>query len=55
MTEAGAQFRIESTEHTGITVSSLDEALSFWRSVMGFEHLYTWDFEDTSLLGTWSA
>lgn len=51
MIEAGARFRIESTEHTGITVSSLDEALSFWSGVMGFEHLYTWDFEDGSFLG----
>ncbi|MGX9430123.1 MULTISPECIES: VOC family protein [Bradyrhizobium] len=51
MTEAGAPFRIETTEHTGITVSSLDEALSFWSGVMGFQHLYTWDFEESSLLG----
>jgi catechol 2,3-dioxygenase-like lactoylglutathione lyase family enzyme len=51
MIEAGAPFRIESTEHTGITVGSLDEALSFWNGVMGFEHLYTWDFEDGSFLG----
>jgi catechol 2,3-dioxygenase-like lactoylglutathione lyase family enzyme len=48
MTEAGAPFRIERTEHTGITVCSLDEALSFWSDVMGFEHLYTWDFEEGS-------
>ncbi|OSI65593.1 hypothetical protein BSZ21_20970 [Bradyrhizobium canariense] len=51
MPEAGAPFRIESTEHTGITVSSLDDALSFWSGVMGFEHLYTWDFDDSSFLG----
>jgi catechol 2,3-dioxygenase-like lactoylglutathione lyase family enzyme len=51
MIETAPSFRVESTEHTGITVSSLDEALSFWSGVMGFEHLYTWDFEDSSLLG----
>jgi catechol 2,3-dioxygenase-like lactoylglutathione lyase family enzyme len=50
VTDAAAPFRIEGTDHTGITVSSLDEALSFWSGVMGFEHLYTWDFEQSSFL-----
>lgn len=50
MVEANPPFRIESTDHTGITVSSLDEALSFWCGVMCFEHLYTWDFENSSFL-----
>jgi lactoylglutathione lyase len=31
-------------DHTGITVPSLSEALSFWVEVLGFTHLYTWDF-----------
>jgi catechol 2,3-dioxygenase-like lactoylglutathione lyase family enzyme len=31
-------------DHTGITVPSLSEALSFWVEVLGFRHLYTWDF-----------
>lgn len=51
MTDAGDPFCIEATDHTGLTVSSLEEALSFWSGVMGFEHLYTWDFDDNSLLG----
>jgi len=37
---------IKSVDHTGITVSSLDDALSFWVGAMGFKHLYTWDFEN---------
>jgi catechol 2,3-dioxygenase-like lactoylglutathione lyase family enzyme len=50
MIEASPPFRIKSTEHTGITVSSLDRALSFWIDVMGFDHLYTWDFDESSFL-----
>ncbi len=50
MTEASPPFRIKSVDHTGITVSSLDEALPFWVGVMGFEHLYTWDFENSPFL-----
>ena len=30
-------FRIIAADHTGITVSNLDRALSFWRDVLGFE------------------
>jgi catechol 2,3-dioxygenase-like lactoylglutathione lyase family enzyme len=48
MSGASPSFRIKIADHTGITVSSLDEALSFWVGAMGFEHLYTWDFEDSS-------
>jgi catechol 2,3-dioxygenase-like lactoylglutathione lyase family enzyme len=36
---------ISSVDHTGITVSSLTDALAFWVGVLGFRHLYTWDFE----------
>jgi catechol 2,3-dioxygenase-like lactoylglutathione lyase family enzyme len=49
MTEASQPF-IKSIDHTGITVSSLDDALSFWVGAMGFEHLYTWDFENSLFL-----
>jgi glyoxylase I family protein len=31
------------TIHTGLTVSSLDEAITFWCDVMGFEMLYRKD------------
>jgi catechol 2,3-dioxygenase-like lactoylglutathione lyase family enzyme len=41
---------IRSVDHTGITVSSLDQALSFWVGALGFEHLYTWDFENSPFL-----
>jgi catechol 2,3-dioxygenase-like lactoylglutathione lyase family enzyme len=41
----GHAFRIKSIDHTGFTVSSLDESLRFWVDVMGFRHLYTWTFE----------
>src|SRR5262245_43864670 len=50
MIGASPPFRIDSAEHTGITVSSLDAALSFWSGVLGFEHLYTWDFENSPFL-----
>ena len=48
MIEASPSFRIKSADHTGITVCSLDEALSFWVGAMGFEHMYTWDFEEST-------
>ncbi|MPW23791.1 hypothetical protein GCT13_45685 [Paraburkholderia sp. CNPSo 3157] len=38
---------IRSVDHTGITVSSLQESLKFWTDVLGFEHLYTWQFENS--------
>jgi catechol 2,3-dioxygenase-like lactoylglutathione lyase family enzyme len=41
---------ISSVEHTGITVSSLSEALDFWVNVLGFKHVYTWDFKNTPFI-----
>jgi catechol 2,3-dioxygenase-like lactoylglutathione lyase family enzyme len=41
----GRGFRIKSVDHTGFTVSSLDDSLKFWVGVLGFRHLYTWTFE----------
>jgi catechol 2,3-dioxygenase-like lactoylglutathione lyase family enzyme len=38
-------FRIKSVDHTGFTVSSLEDSLAFWVDVLGFRHLYTWTFE----------
>jgi catechol 2,3-dioxygenase-like lactoylglutathione lyase family enzyme len=38
-------FRIERVDHTGFTVSSLEDSLAFWVNVLGFKHLYTWTFE----------
>jgi catechol 2,3-dioxygenase-like lactoylglutathione lyase family enzyme len=38
-------FRIKSIDHTGFTVSSLDDALAFWVGVLGFKPLYVWTFE----------
>jgi catechol 2,3-dioxygenase-like lactoylglutathione lyase family enzyme len=37
-------------DHTGITVSSLEQALNFWVNVLRFEHLYTWNFENTPFI-----
>jgi catechol 2,3-dioxygenase-like lactoylglutathione lyase family enzyme len=34
-------IRIISTDHTGITVSSLERSLAFWRDVLGFEFSHT--------------
>jgi catechol 2,3-dioxygenase-like lactoylglutathione lyase family enzyme len=42
----GEGFTIKSIDHTGFTVSSLDESLKFWVDVMGFRHLYTWTFDN---------
>jgi catechol 2,3-dioxygenase-like lactoylglutathione lyase family enzyme len=42
---SGDTFRIKSVDHTGLTVSSLEDSLKFWVDVMGFRHLYTWTFE----------
>jgi catechol 2,3-dioxygenase-like lactoylglutathione lyase family enzyme len=41
---------ISKVDHTGITVSSLMEALDFWVQVLGFRHLYTWKFENTPFI-----
>lgn len=46
-TKSGSHVAISRLDHTGITVSSLQEALDFWVNVLGFQHLYTWDFENT--------
>ena len=39
MSETQTNNLVLGTEHTGLTVSSLDSALEFWRGVMGFELL----------------
>jgi catechol 2,3-dioxygenase-like lactoylglutathione lyase family enzyme len=41
---------VSSVAHTGITVSSLDRALDFWVNVLGFRHIYTWNFENTPFI-----
>ena len=43
--ESGQTFRIKRIDHTGFTVSSLEDSLAFWVDVLGFRHLYTWTFE----------
>jgi catechol 2,3-dioxygenase-like lactoylglutathione lyase family enzyme len=42
---SGEAFRIKRVDHTGFTVSSLEDSLAFWVDVLGFKHLYTWTFE----------
>src|SRR5947199_330176 len=34
-------FRIIAADHTGITVSSLERSLAFWRDMLGFELSHT--------------
>jgi len=34
-------FKIIAADHTGITVSSLERSLTFWRDVLGFEYSHT--------------
>jgi catechol 2,3-dioxygenase-like lactoylglutathione lyase family enzyme len=41
---------ISKLDHTGVTVSSLKDALDFWVEVLGFQHLYTWKFENTPFI-----
>lgn len=41
---------ISKVEHTGITVSSLKDSLDFWVNVLGFQHLYTWNFENSPFI-----
>jgi catechol 2,3-dioxygenase-like lactoylglutathione lyase family enzyme len=41
-----AAFKIRSIDHTGFTVSSLDDALAFWVGVLGFKLLYVWTFDN---------
>jgi hypothetical protein len=42
---ANEAFRIKRVDHTGVTVSSLEDSLAFWVNVLGFKHLHTWTFE----------
>lgn len=44
MATSDTAFEIKKVEHTGITVTSLQEALDFWVGVLGFKHLYTMNF-----------
>jgi catechol 2,3-dioxygenase-like lactoylglutathione lyase family enzyme len=44
---SGQAFRIKRIDHTGFTVSSLENSLAFWVDVLGFKHLYTWAFDTT--------
>ena len=34
-------FRVLAADHTGITVSNLEQSLAFWRDVLGFELSHT--------------
>jgi catechol 2,3-dioxygenase-like lactoylglutathione lyase family enzyme len=34
---SSASFRIIAADHTGITVSNLEQSLAFWQNVLGFE------------------
>ena len=45
-----APVAISKVDHTGITVSSLKDALGFWVDVLGFQHLYTWKFEKSHFI-----
>jgi catechol 2,3-dioxygenase-like lactoylglutathione lyase family enzyme len=47
---ATSPVMVSKVDHTGITVSSLKAALDFWVGVLGFEHLYTWKFENTPFI-----
>jgi catechol 2,3-dioxygenase-like lactoylglutathione lyase family enzyme len=38
-------FRIEHADHTGFTVSSLEESLAFWVGTLQFRLLYIWTFD----------
>jgi catechol 2,3-dioxygenase-like lactoylglutathione lyase family enzyme len=44
MTTSSTSFKITKVEHTGITVTSLHDALEFWVGVLGFKHLHTTRF-----------
>ena len=41
MSTSRNEFRILSSDHTGITVSNLERSLAFWRDVLGFEFSHT--------------
>jgi glyoxylase I family protein len=36
-----SSFRVLAADHTGITVSNLEQSLAFWRDVLGFELSHT--------------
>jgi len=42
---SGEPFCINRIDHTGFTVSSLEDSLAFWVDALGFKLLYTWTFE----------
>jgi catechol 2,3-dioxygenase-like lactoylglutathione lyase family enzyme len=44
MATSPTSCEITKVAHTGITVTSLREALDFWVGVLGFKHLYTTNF-----------
>ena len=43
-------FTLSRVDHTGITVSSLQKSLDFWVDVLGFRHLYTWEFGNDAFI-----
>ncbi|SIN75592.1 Catechol 2,3-dioxygenase [Singulisphaera sp. GP187] len=47
---AKSPVAISKVDHTGITVSSLKDALDFWVDVLGFQQRYTWKFENTPFI-----
>ena len=49
-TKGQRKFTLTRVDHTGITVSSLQDSLRFWVDVLGFRHLYTWDFENDAFI-----
>ncbi|ALL66466.1 Lactoylglutathione lyase [Paraburkholderia caribensis MBA4] len=49
-TKGQRKFTLSRVDHTGITVSSLQDSLRFWVDVLGFRHIYTWDFEHDAFI-----
>jgi catechol 2,3-dioxygenase-like lactoylglutathione lyase family enzyme len=43
-------FRIKSIDHTGFTVSSLEDSLAFWVGVLGFRLMDTQTFENAPFI-----
>lgn len=41
MATSSQAFNIKKVDHTGITVTSIRDALEFWVGIIGFKHLYT--------------
>ena len=50
MTDIAAHGLIRKADHTGFTVKSLDDSLSFWVDILGFNHLYTNNYEASEFL-----